>query len=350
MPMSPRPPSARLRSACTHCHVGKVKCSGERSGCSRCLQLNLQCHYEYSMVGKCSTVRRRGRAMGAPEGSRPKSAGNPASEHTSPRRSGSAAHVGFEPTADWADGLLSEDLFMDFPQYGNHLPGVDGLVDAVSGNVLDQTFAPFPQPVGQVSAPQTSPGWTTEDFQPSSSANSHIDHATGLVFDKCSGSIATLFQLMETPATGADVLLGTLKTQVGQLATATESRSFGRCKACQMLVVVALQLMSEIYGSVLGMSGCGENIRQQPSPESTTLDTETRPSHPRMKFGSFLIDESTAAVLWRQVVRSELEKALALVRTLNRQLEDCWPDRCQTLQPLLEDLKNRMSAFIGCIP
>ncbi|CEJ81242.1 hypothetical protein VHEMI01382 [[Torrubiella] hemipterigena] len=49
---------ARLRTACTECHLAKLKCSGESDGCARCAKLGLRCQYEISMVGRASPKQR----------------------------------------------------------------------------------------------------------------------------------------------------------------------------------------------------------------------------------------------------------------------------------------------------
>ncbi|KAF2789635.1 hypothetical protein K505DRAFT_378094, partial [Melanomma pulvis-pyrius CBS 109.77] len=51
----PKPP--KLRSACNQCNAAKVKCSGDRRGCTRCVGLNVECIYLESRVGKVQGVR-----------------------------------------------------------------------------------------------------------------------------------------------------------------------------------------------------------------------------------------------------------------------------------------------------
>ncbi|KAL4886427.1 hypothetical protein BJY04DRAFT_213195 [Aspergillus karnatakaensis] len=62
-----RPPSehregvkpGRLRAACTACHSAKVRCSGEKTGCTRCKTLGHECVYLESRVGKTRGRRKR---------------------------------------------------------------------------------------------------------------------------------------------------------------------------------------------------------------------------------------------------------------------------------------------------
>jgi len=60
---APRP--SRLRHACNQCHAAKVKCSGEKDGCWRCLQQSLSCDYSESMAGKVPGKRARRPAVAA---------------------------------------------------------------------------------------------------------------------------------------------------------------------------------------------------------------------------------------------------------------------------------------------
>ncbi|KAF3396083.1 hypothetical protein F1880_007225 [Penicillium rolfsii] len=52
-------PQIKLRSACNQCHFSKVRCSGEKTGCSRCLNLGYTCVYVESRVGKVQGNRAR---------------------------------------------------------------------------------------------------------------------------------------------------------------------------------------------------------------------------------------------------------------------------------------------------
>ncbi|RSL62650.1 hypothetical protein CEP54_005611 [Fusarium duplospermum] len=57
-----KPP--RMRSACTACHAAKVRCTGEKTGCKRCLQSDMTCTYEVSLVGRMTKKRRRQKCNG----------------------------------------------------------------------------------------------------------------------------------------------------------------------------------------------------------------------------------------------------------------------------------------------
>ncbi|KAF7907349.1 uncharacterized protein EAF01_004936 [Botrytis porri] len=57
--MSPPQKPPKLRHACNECHASKVRCSGERTGCRRCVYNQQKCTYSVSMVGKVQGHRRR---------------------------------------------------------------------------------------------------------------------------------------------------------------------------------------------------------------------------------------------------------------------------------------------------
>ncbi|GFF55289.1 aflatoxin biosynthesis regulatory protein [Aspergillus udagawae] len=56
-------PAVKLRAACNQCHFSKVRCSGEKTGCSRCSNLGYSCIYVESRVGKVQGNRSRRRAI-----------------------------------------------------------------------------------------------------------------------------------------------------------------------------------------------------------------------------------------------------------------------------------------------
>ncbi|KAL8243882.1 hypothetical protein R6Q59_010140 [Mikania micrantha] len=49
----------KLRSACNSCFSAKVRCDGDKTGCKRCLEKRLDCHYSESRVGKVVGKRRK---------------------------------------------------------------------------------------------------------------------------------------------------------------------------------------------------------------------------------------------------------------------------------------------------
>ncbi|ORY14668.1 hypothetical protein BCR34DRAFT_585638 [Clohesyomyces aquaticus] len=97
----------KLRAACTQCNIAKVKCSGERTGCERCQNLDLQCGYVESRVGKVPGVRARKRSVHQQAGlPRSNSQGNfpvqPAQMGGSAGGSSSSTLENSDPIQQWA--------------------------------------------------------------------------------------------------------------------------------------------------------------------------------------------------------------------------------------------------------
>ncbi|KAF7908017.1 uncharacterized protein EAE98_012455 [Botrytis deweyae] len=83
--MSPPQKPPKLRHACNECHAAKVRCSGERTGCRRCVYNQQKCTYSISMVGKVQGHRRRASVLKntAVTGTAPRSCNQPSTIHTS---------------------------------------------------------------------------------------------------------------------------------------------------------------------------------------------------------------------------------------------------------------------------
>ncbi|KAF4636135.1 hypothetical protein G7Y89_g1954 [Cudoniella acicularis] len=58
----------KLRAACNQCSSVKMKCTGERTGCQRCVNISVQCIYAESRVGKVPGVRAKRRYQSNTEG------------------------------------------------------------------------------------------------------------------------------------------------------------------------------------------------------------------------------------------------------------------------------------------
>ncbi|KAI0401582.1 hypothetical protein F4802DRAFT_422397 [Xylaria palmicola] len=60
-PCDSRARPVKLRSACNQCCAAKVKCSGEKTGCTRCRNTGADCIYQESRVGKVPGIRAKRR-------------------------------------------------------------------------------------------------------------------------------------------------------------------------------------------------------------------------------------------------------------------------------------------------
>ncbi|KAI0176004.1 hypothetical protein GGR52DRAFT_539082 [Hypoxylon sp. FL1284] len=62
-PSRQQPRAPRLRAACNQCNVAKVKCTGEREGCTRCKTLHAECIYTESRVGRVPGIRAKSKRL-----------------------------------------------------------------------------------------------------------------------------------------------------------------------------------------------------------------------------------------------------------------------------------------------
>ncbi|KAL3459743.1 hypothetical protein BJX64DRAFT_290912 [Aspergillus heterothallicus] len=131
----------RLRAACTNCHAAKVRCSGEKTGCTRCRTLSQDCIYLESRVGK--TRGRRKRHLLSPITgeleNRPMTA---TSSHDDPSRpAGDSSTVpGLSPVSSSGDAdFLNNDLW-DVSQSLSDSVMLDGVTD-LSGVDFFQQFS-----------------------------------------------------------------------------------------------------------------------------------------------------------------------------------------------------------------
>ncbi|BCS28410.1 Zn(II)2Cys6 transcription factor domain-containing protein [Aspergillus puulaauensis] len=131
----------RLRAACTNCHAAKVRCSGERTGCTRCRTLNQDCVYLESRVGK--TRGRRKQHFLSPTAvdlnNRPMTATS-SHEEASRHMGESSAVPGLSPASSSGDAdFLNNDIW-DVSQSIPDSVMLDGVTD-LSGVDFFQQFS-----------------------------------------------------------------------------------------------------------------------------------------------------------------------------------------------------------------
>ncbi|KAJ5249272.1 hypothetical protein N7468_000723 [Penicillium chermesinum] len=130
----------RLRAACTNCHAAKLRCSGERSGCTRCRTLNQDCVYLESRVGKTRGRRKQQLSPAAVDlNNRPTTATS--SHEEAPRQMGESSAVpGLSPASSSGDAdFLNNDIW-DVSQSISDSVMLDGITDP-SGVEFFQQFS-----------------------------------------------------------------------------------------------------------------------------------------------------------------------------------------------------------------
>ncbi|KAL8818640.1 MAG: hypothetical protein Q9191_007898 [Dirinaria sp. TL-2023a] len=108
-PWSPK--AAKLRAACNQCHASKVRCSGEKSGCLRCQNLDYECVYSISRAGRTPGTRNKNKRV--------RTANEPSGSDSPASRSDSLDEPAMPMTRDSSVSFLHSDSFIDWVDMGD---------------------------------------------------------------------------------------------------------------------------------------------------------------------------------------------------------------------------------------
>ncbi|KAK4183709.1 hypothetical protein QBC35DRAFT_90071 [Podospora australis] len=154
-----RPP--RLRNACLDCTAAKVKCSGEKTGCSRCTKTKSKCVYLESMAGRVPRAPRKQSWVNIPfEGPHPPARSSPSqsvggrSESSNSSRESMSGVLSFpEDGAGTAPPQILSDDFLLHPSTPDAFP-----TDPTAFNGQTPLFQLFP-----TSTSDAWPGYISDD-------------------------------------------------------------------------------------------------------------------------------------------------------------------------------------------
>ncbi|KAF2014415.1 hypothetical protein BU24DRAFT_213944 [Aaosphaeria arxii CBS 175.79] len=190
----PRPP--RLRAACNQCNVAKVKCTGEKTGCSRCISLNTECIYMESRVGKVQGIRTKRKKT------HPESA--PSDDGVSSQSNSTQIQDDDEDETEGRDRNRADTLISSLPSPKAH----------------------FPDSADQIGLQPWSPGswsWNNELFTLDSNITSRYTGETGV-----SGSSEASSAQLPTSITASSVCTRLTEVEcenIGNLTTAAAIQS-----------------------------------------------------------------------------------------------------------------------------
>ncbi|KAK8092457.1 uncharacterized protein PG998_014942 [Apiospora kogelbergensis] len=320
---SPRP--VKLRSACNSCHAAKTKCSGQKTGCSRCSDLDLPCKYEVSMVGKVAVLDLHNSCCVA-------GVGDDACNATKPP-CGSEMSLWGESLefGDENDFPMQEDssTFFNLPDMDLDMPlnmAGTSLTAVVEGDV-DLSQWTFPN------AKQL-PEEPNHDV-PASSVIANSIRATARKPGECGvpskiddgahhpiGNVAAFFEIINSlvgitstkRSHTLDSILSTCKSHTRRLLGIVEEDDFEHCTSSRTLVAVALNLVICVFEKSL-------YVEETPSGTDTTRPCETfrfRYSMPRVSFGSLQYDNGEQLAFCVQLMRQELLRTLSLLSQLRQ--------------------------------
>ncbi|KAK8013405.1 hypothetical protein PG991_008998 [Apiospora marii] len=333
---SPRP--VKLRSACNSCHAAKTKCSGQKTGCSRCSDLDLPCKYEVSMVGKVAGIRSRRR---------------PSLQHgsTSSQCSSSTTAVASQASATtppvtqpnppcgsdmslWGESLeFGDETDFAMPEDSSTFFNIPDMDLDMSLNVAGTSLASVAE--GDVDLSQWTfptaeqpPEDTHHDVPvPSVVANSSI-RATPRKSGECGGSsriedgahlpignVAAFFEIINSlvgitstkRSHSLDGILSTCKSHTRRLLGIVQEDDFEHCTSSRTLVAVALNLVICVFEKSL-------YVEETPSGTDPGRPRETlrfRYSLPRVSFGSLQYDNGEQLAFCVQLMRQELLRTLS---------------------------------------
>ncbi|KAI1105356.1 hypothetical protein F4804DRAFT_140239 [Jackrogersella minutella] len=364
-----KPP--RLRAACMECHAAKTRCSGEKSGCQRCLNSDLTCEYGMSMVGRGS----KRRATNANQVNR-------SSSHRSPRRSPHAPEshppstiatqrsqleqsnqiappltrvtLG-DPIIHPADNifqsphLLDEQLLDGFDfTFFHPLAGTtkSPALDDINGIGFDG-FTAFsdPESTGSSSAPtvagQLSSASPLQSSHPGDTPLSSTDHGSPVPMGHVIG-LCKMVQLLETQiqskTTAIDKIMRMNQTCITGVVKITEESDCMKCKSCPSLISTIMELIVTLYEAGLQA--------QDQNPQSyETVDDNCRMPH--LTFGVFQLDPEEQAAMRKRIIGKEVKACIRIVQKLRPSLSAS--SQNPPLSVWYDDMESRMLRLVSSL-
>ncbi|KAK9241404.1 hypothetical protein V1525DRAFT_384804 [Lipomyces kononenkoae] len=379
--MSTAPKPLRLRSACTECHAAKVRCSGEKDGCTRCRRNGLYCEYQVSMVGRAPKKQKTG-------------------DHNHTKSQNHAIHTP-EPSQDTgpsARALVSVPLPMDSPSEMNidHLLALGNFLsvsDAVDSSQnyladlpvvspeLNDVLSPataniLPDAHPGVSNSESSEG-TWSDRQPaslaSSSAASHEDMLPSLLSQNTSASsfrsqlwqrsaasvpksyrdksaisqyrhAATLMDVIEclechlqSPRAPIDQGMRLNREAMAKVRDVLDMDEFWSCQSCPLLVATIMDLVVGLYELVIfsihqpstseddvnislhdnGGAGMADVLTDSSPGSPATRSTQ---DGPLFQFGCLEFDPDEQELFRNVMVRRDLRRCIETIRYCSQEI------------------------------
>ncbi|KAJ5706079.1 hypothetical protein N7536_001768 [Penicillium majusculum] len=375
----------RLRAACNECHGSKVKCSGEKKGCKRCLSAGHVWQFEVSIVGRCSKGPRRRKAPtnteimdvtsrdsnsdstvlkvvrgSSQEGSNrplsasvfsstgsngaqldldlseilnwnPSSAPDPAESRSTGNSNVLFADPVVSPTDEFRYAISQLDIPLPTDKHTSRLEtGQDmGFVPSSTMNPVSTALPPTPDEIA------VGPGiaCTSDSLQHQTSS------LLGSVDSK--PEICTLFHIMSNldaelgnSGSSIDRIMHTIKASTKEIQQVIQSTQWHLVVIGPMLALVAIEVALILIESIVSRWGGGGVCK------SSSLDLSTGDSQnlDPLTLGHYRAESEEAVLIWRQVVLAELQHLRNLIELLGDGLED--PSGRQNGRRLVDRLRN----------
>ncbi|UPK95024.1 hypothetical protein LCI18_005959 [Fusarium solani-melongenae] len=309
-----KPP--RMRSACTSCHAAKVRCTGEKTGCKRCLQSNMTCTYEVSLVGRMTKKRRRQKCNGRSRNtvddisveclhplSRLVSCGDQDCLDpcklaiSSPGCSDdpSAQHP-YDHTLDQTGNGNPQSQYPSIELRNNSVYGPYSEIESILPCLRQADILPL-SPDSTWLSPSTSDSPPKEQWSPEPQITSVISE------------LSTMLESLETQTRSKPRALDEIlqanracMTSLGKILTTSEYSSY---RSGGILVVSALELIIYSFEEAIKSQGWGSESSSQ-----------TCGSLSSVKFGVFEVDPEEQVAIAKRIVSKEVRNCLEIVRNL----------------------------------
>ncbi|KAI1499407.1 hypothetical protein F5X99DRAFT_430673 [Biscogniauxia marginata] len=337
-----KPP--RMRSACMECHAAKTRCSGEKTGCQRCVSYGLACEYGMSMVGRASKRRNVNRGDGrnppvsspqpvtcTPLDTRPPSITVGPPIQTRPRVSSDAIFsdpifndaidlLEFSPTVaddlfevrDTSGELLSSQNFQD----GTHFDGLDFTLFDPKNDDPALHSASETAPTSSVtdlslnSQPGTSSGSSARrpsiDQQSSMDIASESNQLYGYAITLCR-NVQLLEFHVQTKTKAMDKIMQISKASIASIVKITDETSFMKCKSCPPLVPTVMELIVTLYE---------DSFRAQEQNQRSFQPADDFMAIPQLRFGVYQIDPEEQITLRNHIICAQVKTCQEIVRKL----------------------------------
>ncbi|CAI7583535.1 unnamed protein product [Penicillium discolor] len=346
-------------------HAMSVKCSGEKTGCKRCLSAGHVCQFEVSMVGRCSKGPRRRKAPTNKEITDVTSRDSNSDSTVSNAVRGSSQEGSNRPlpaSAFSSTGSNGAQLDLDLSEILNWNPSSapDPVESRSTGNstllFADPVVSPtdeFRYAISQLDIPISTDEYTSQletghgmDFIPSSAINpvstalpptpNEIAVGPGIACASDSlqqqqtssllGSvdskpgICTLFHIMSNleaelgnsgnSGSSIDRIMHTVKASTKEIQQVIRSTQWHLLVIGPMLALVAIEVALMLIESIV----CKSSSLDLSTGDSQNLDALT--------LGHYRAESEEAVLIWRQVVLAELQRLRNLIELLGDGLED----------------------------
>jgi len=339
----------------------QVRCSGEKDGCRRCQNLDHACTYSVSRVGKVPGNRNRNKrartSSEQPDSLSPEAAENSTRESTKePAPESSAFSLYDELYVDWAntgeqretydlsgfDGDVNSflgcqeaetavaqagnDIGPDFPtpsssDFNLHMLSlgltVDGLQSpstsndynsiSTSANVTKSPAAPHRQQRGLQHFPATGskgrPKVCTPPHLPSPPCILERRHSSSSrCILACTKMIEYLDMKIHDDPTALDEVMRVNKASVCEIARIMNVEEYKESASCPLLISIAMGQIVTLFES---------SIRSKDFPPNSLS------ALPRLRFGSFQVDQEEQLALRTHIICKELRRSIQTLKTLS---------------------------------